>query len=177
MTDSAAIDTYGRLIEPATLEIQRFLPGPIERVWAYLTDSELRRKWLASGTMEQREGASFELTWRNDDLSARPSHRPEGFPVEHSMRSRVIACDPPRRLVIAWGESGEVSFELEPRGARVLLNLVHRRLPDRATMLKVSAGWHMHLDVLRAVAEGGEADPFWEGWLRLKAEYELRLPT
>ena len=45
-------DAYGELIEPATLKMQRLLPGPIERIWAYLTDSELRRKWLAAGTME-----------------------------------------------------------------------------------------------------------------------------
>ena len=38
---------YGELIEPTTLKIQRLLPGPVERIWAYLTDSELRRKWMA----------------------------------------------------------------------------------------------------------------------------------
>ena len=36
-------DAYGELIEPTTLKIQRLLPGPIERIWAYLTDSELRQ--------------------------------------------------------------------------------------------------------------------------------------
>jgi uncharacterized protein YndB with AHSA1/START domain len=49
-------DAYGALIEPTTLKIQRLLPGPIERIWAYLTDSELRRKWLAAGAMEMDEG-------------------------------------------------------------------------------------------------------------------------
>ena len=44
-------DAYGTLIEPTTLKIQRLLPGPIERIWAYLTDSELRRKWLAAGKL------------------------------------------------------------------------------------------------------------------------------
>jgi uncharacterized protein YndB with AHSA1/START domain len=43
------------------LRIQRLLPGPIERVWAYLTESDLRRQWLASGTMQLQPGASFEL--------------------------------------------------------------------------------------------------------------------
>src|SRR5262249_41272244 len=33
-------DAYGVLTEPATLKIQRLLPGPIERVWAYLTKGE-----------------------------------------------------------------------------------------------------------------------------------------
>ena len=40
-----ALDGHGRLVEPTTLEIQRLLPGPIERVWAYLTDDALRRQW------------------------------------------------------------------------------------------------------------------------------------
>jgi uncharacterized protein YndB with AHSA1/START domain len=44
---------YGELTEPATLKIQRLLPGPIERVWAYLTEEELRRKWLAAGKMSR----------------------------------------------------------------------------------------------------------------------------
>ena len=40
---------YGTLTEPATLRIQRLLPGPIERCWAWLTDANLRRRWLADG--------------------------------------------------------------------------------------------------------------------------------
>lgn len=33
---------YGVVTEPGTVRIQRVLPGPIERVWAYLTESEKR---------------------------------------------------------------------------------------------------------------------------------------
>ncbi len=35
MNDRAKVDAYGALSEPATLTIQRMLPGPIERVWSY----------------------------------------------------------------------------------------------------------------------------------------------
>ena len=56
-----AHDAWGVLSEPATLTIRRVLPGPIERVWAYLTDSDLRRQWLAAGRMELAVGAPFEL--------------------------------------------------------------------------------------------------------------------
>ena len=49
MNEPANPDAYGVLTEPATLKIQRLLPGPIERVWAYLTESDLRRQWLAAG--------------------------------------------------------------------------------------------------------------------------------
>jgi uncharacterized protein YndB with AHSA1/START domain len=166
---------FGVLTEPATLTIQRFLPGPIERVWAYLTDSKLRQKWLAAGEMELKAGAPFELVWRNNELTNPPGKRPAGFGDEHRMQTRIVEVDPPRRLTFAWQNSGDVTFTLEPKGERVLLTVIHRRLPDRATIRKVGPGWHMHLDVLVARASGAEPEPFWDGWARLQKEYERRM--
>ena len=177
MTKRGVRDAYGRLIEPATLKIERLLPGPIERVWAYLTESELRRQWLAAGQMEMKVGAPFEFAWRNDELTNPPGQRPAGFGEEHRMQSRITEFDPPRKLAFTWQGSGDVSFELEPKDSKVLLTVIHRRLPDRATMLKVGAGWHMHLDVLTARATGAQPEPFWDGWSRLKNEYDRRIPT
>jgi uncharacterized protein YndB with AHSA1/START domain len=177
MTASSTPQVYGVLTEPATLKIQRVLPGPIERVWAYLTDSDLRRQWLAAGAMEMKAGAPFEFVWRNDELTDPPGQRPSGFADEHRMSTRIVDVDPPRKLVIAWQGSGDVSFELDPRGDAVLLTVIHRRLPDRATLLKVSAGWHMHLDVLVARATGTQPVPFWDGWVRLQQDYDRRLPA
>ena len=177
MTKLATPDAYGVLTEPATLKIQRLLPGPIERVWAYLTESELRRQWLAAGEMEMKAGASFELVWRNDELTSPPGQRPAGFSEEHRMQSRITEFDPPRKLAITWGNTGGVSFELEPAGSEVLLTVIHRRVPDRATLLKVSAGWHMHLDLLAARSAGKEPEPFWDGWSRLQTEYARRIPA
>ena len=45
MTQLATLDTYGALIEPTTVKIQRLLPGPIERVRAYSP----RANYAASG--------------------------------------------------------------------------------------------------------------------------------
>ena len=70
-----------------------------------------------------------------------------------------------------------MTFELEPKGKGVLLTVTHRRLPDRSTMLKVSAGWHMHLDILVARASGIAPAPFWEGWPACSKEYDRRLPA
>lgn len=176
MNDVASFDAYGALTEPATLKIQRLLPGPIERVWAYLTESDMRRKWLAAGEMELKVGATFELVWRNSELTNPPGERPQGFGDEHRLESRILALDPPRLLALTFGNAGEVTFELERRGNDVLLTLIHSRLPDRKTTLMVGAGWHMHLDVLVARATGKEPEPFWDGWSRLKADYERRLP-
>ena len=177
MNKLANLDPYGALSEPATLTIQRILPGPIERVWAYLTESDLRRKWLAAGQMEMKVCAPFELIWRNSELTDPPGKRPEGFGEEHRLESRITELDPPRKLAFTWGKSGGVTFELEPRGERVLLTVIHRRLPDRGMMLRVSAGWHAHLDMLVARLTGAEPEPFWDGWSRLNAEYDQRIPT
>ncbi|HEX5183771.1 MAG TPA: SRPBCC family protein [Allosphingosinicella sp.] len=167
---------FGELMEPTTLRIQRLLPGPIERVWAYLTDSDLRAQWLAAGAMEPKVGAPFELVWRNDRLTDPPGERPEGFGAEHRMQSRILEIEPPRRLSFAFEGSGDVTFELEPRGDEVLLTLIHRRLPNRGMMLGVSSGWHAHLDVLAARARGEEPAPFWDEVRRLRSEYESRIP-
>ena len=55
---------------------------------------------------------------------------------------------------------------------------VHRRLPDRPTLIMVAAGWHEHLEFLQAVTAGKPLpDSFWSGWLRLRDEYDRRLPA
>jgi len=177
MTEPATPDGYGVVSEPATLTIQRLLPGPIERIWDYLTKGELRRRWLAAGEMEMKVGAPFELVWRNDELTDPPGQRPPGFSEEHRMQSRITELDPPRKLAFTWRGSGDVSFELEPKGDKVLLTVIHRRLPDRAMLLGVGAGWHTHLDVLVARAAGMEPAPFWDGMVRLRKEYDRRLPS
>jgi uncharacterized protein YndB with AHSA1/START domain len=177
MSDLATLGPYGKLTESATLRIERLLPGPIERVWAYLTQGDLRRRWLADGEMRLEVGVPFEFIWRNDELSRSPSERPAGFPEEHRLTCEITELDPLHKLAITWGSTGGVTFELEPRGDEVLLTVTHRRLPDRATLLNVSAGWHMHLDVLVANLIGNEAPPFWSGWAWLKQQYDSRLPA
>jgi len=176
LNDLATPSAYGTLTEPTTVKIQRLLPGPIERVWSYLTQSELRRQWLAAGTMENAAGTDVEFVWRNEELSDPPSQRPEGFPEEHRMTSQIVEFDPPHKLVITWQGSGNVAFDLKRQGDDVLLTLLHERLPNRKTLLMVSAGWHMHLDLLVASMTGAQRLDFWEGWGRLHKEYDELLP-
>lgn len=176
MTQALATpDNYGVITEPATLTIQRLLPGPVERVWAYLTESDLRRQWLAAGDMQPKTGSAFELTWRNDELSGAPEQRPEGFSEEHRMPSEIVEFEPLKKLTFTWHGSGNVCIELDNQGDHVLLTLTHQRLPNHNTTLMVSAGWHAHLDVLLARLTGSERPPFWATWQQLKADYEKRL--
>lgn len=177
MNDWTTIDAYGVLTEPATLKLQRLLPGPVDRIWAYLTESDKRRQWLAAGTMEMAVDAPFTLTWRNDELMDDAGQTPDGMGGEHSMDSRITELDPPNRISFAWSNSGDVTFELESQGDEVLLTIIHRRLPSRDMLLKVAAGWHTHLEVLDAKARGEAPQPFWDRWQALLAEYDRRIPA
>jgi len=174
-TASAQAGNYGEMIEPTTLKIQRVLPGSAERVWDYLTKSDLRRQWLASGEVEMKPGAPFALTWRNNELTNPSGKIPDGFGAEHTMQSRIVECDPPRKLKFTWGSGGDVTFTLEPRGERTLLTVVHTGLVDRGVRTKVGPGWHAHIDVLAARMGGTEAAPFWDNWSRLQKDYESRV--
>jgi uncharacterized protein YndB with AHSA1/START domain len=178
MTEAATLSAYGELIDPVSVRLERLLPGPIERIWSYLTESDLRAQWLASGDMQLQPGAKVEFVWRNDELSRGGEHRPEGMPEERRMECAVVRAEPPRLLVIGWGTMGsEVTFELEPQGSQVKLTLTHRRLPDRANLLGVSAGWHAHLALLTARLNGTERPSFWKTWTQLRADYDQRLPA
>jgi uncharacterized protein YndB with AHSA1/START domain len=176
MKDATTIEAYGHLSEPTTLTMQRLLPGPVSRVWAWLTESDLRAKWLAAGEMPMTAGAEFTLTWENDTLTDPPGTRPEGMSAVNTGQCRVIEADPPNRLRFEWGGMGEVTFDLKPVGEKVLLTLTHTGLLGRSRVLGVSAGWHSHLDVMEAKLIGAKPKPHWDNWLALREVYAERLP-
>jgi uncharacterized protein YndB with AHSA1/START domain len=167
---------YGQLIEPTVLKLERLLPGPLERVWDYITVAELRKQWLAAGDMRLEVGAEVDFVWRNDELTDPAGKRPEGMSAENRMTCRILEVDPPRRLFISWGVQSDVLFELEPKGNDTLMIVTHRRPPTRDTLLNVSAGWHAHVDVLAARLAGTRPGPHWDNWVRLRAEYDERFP-
>jgi uncharacterized protein YndB with AHSA1/START domain len=167
---------YGQLVEPTVLKLERLLPGPVERVWRYITENDLRRQWMASGDMKLEVGAEVEFVWRNDELTDPPGARPEGMSAENRMVCKVLEVDPPRRLFISWGVQSDVLFELKPKGNDTLLTVTHRRPPTRDVLLSVSAGWHAHIDVLAARLAGTKPGPHWDNWVRLRAEYAQRFP-
>ncbi|MBK7946642.1 MAG: SRPBCC family protein [Flavobacteriales bacterium] len=173
------MDKYGTLIAPNTIRFERLLPGPIERVWAYLTDSEKRAKWLASGPMELRVGGDARLTWLHTSLDAAAEEAPERYRNGHSMEARITQCDPPFKLGFTWGADparlSEVVFELTEVGNEVRMVLTHHRLPDRKDLLGVSGGWHTHLDVLVEHLNGRTAPGFWSTHAENRKVYEARI--
>lgn len=175
---------YATVLEPGTIRFERLLPGPIERVWAYLTESDKRAKWLASGEMELRVGAPVKLKFVHSSLSRNTAAVPERFKAmeegqvtEHT----VTRLEPPRLLGLSWGSGkdgpSEVTFELTPEDDKVRLVLTHRRLRDRKALLAVGPGWHSHLAVLVSRLEGKEPDAFWAVYTKTSGEYEKRFPV
>ena len=59
--------------QPTVLEIYRDLPGPIERIWDYLTKSELRQKWLCGGAVASEPGGDIVFDFDHSRLSKHPS--------------------------------------------------------------------------------------------------------
>jgi|SRR5579871_3370547 len=174
-----SLHAYGELIAPDTIRFERILPGPIERVWAYLTESDKRAQWLASGEMEPRPGSSLTLHFEQDLLSKEKAPPPQGCQNSCDSPHQVTLWAPPRRLGLSWGspdEPSEVTFELTPQQDKVLLVLTHRRLVNRKTRLGVAAGWHSHLQVLADRLNGREPQAFWTTFTALNADYEKRLP-
>lgn len=172
---------YGERIDDSTVRFERLLPGPLERVWEYLTDGDKRATWLAAGATELRVGGRTEFRFHNASLSSKPDIDPprkyRDMPEEISFGGTVTRCEPPRVLAYTWDyedEQSEVTYELEELGNKVRLVLTHRKLASLDEVLSVSGGWHTHLDVLEDVLEGREPEAFWKMHAPIEAEYEKR---
>ena len=179
------MNDFGIVTAPDTVRIERLLPGPIERVWAYLTEPGKRRTWLAGGPMELHEGGAMELVFHNAELQRDaddvPSPKHAGNAGDIRSPGRVTVCEPPRRLGFTWDEGdgthSQVLFELTAHGPEVRLVLTHSGLASREMLVGVAGGWHTHLGVLAARLSGEPLPPFWSTVERLEGEYEARIPA
>lgn len=177
------IDEYGVITAHDTVRLERVLPGPIERIWEYLTNPVKRGQWLAAGEMELRVGGRVEHVFRNSEMTGHHDAPPPKYADSdgHVVHGRVIACDPPRLLAYTWSgpsdESSEVRFELSPYGNEVHLRVIHSRLATRDDLISVAAGWHAHLGILAARLASESPEAFWVTHARLEADYESRIPT
>lgn len=173
---------YGERLDKSTVRFERLLPGPIERVWNYLVDGEKRAQWLCGGAAETKVGGHIALRFNNaslsgpDDIEPPAKYGDVAGPVTFS--GTVTRYEPPTAFAHTWefhDEASEVCYELEERGDKVRLVLTHRKLHTDATLLSVSGGWHNHLDILVAILEGRQPNPFWKTHTELEKEYSKRL--
>lgn len=174
-------DAYGKVLESGAVRFERSLPGPVERVWEYITDSEKRGTWLASGEMELRVGGKVTLIFHNATLA--PAGEPipgwlQPFAGPLTQNGKITQLNAPHLLAMTWGDKGdgspasEVVFELRQQGKTVLLALTHRRLTGSMEGFMVSCGWHVHTGVLVAVLNGDPPPPYWSKFDRVQQEYK-----
>jgi len=168
-------------VETGTMKLERLLPGPAERVWAYLVDPDKRATWLAGGKFDLRVGGKVKLEFDHARLSSDKvppaKYKDMGKPEFEGVITRL---EPNRVLAYTWdwksGQS-EVTFELEPRGKDTLLRIVHRRLQDRGLQVSVMSGWDVHTGILEDVLRGDEPRPFWTTHEKLEKEYRSVVPA
>ena len=162
-----------KLIKPSTVRLERLLPGPVERVWAYLVESEKRARWLAGGEFDLRVGGKVELVFENDKLS----EESRDFGTKR-FTGRITELVVNRVLAHTWdwgGKPSDVRYELEPRGKDVLLTIVHN-LPEDAGLLRgVGGGWATHVGILEDLLKGAKPRGFWSTHEREMKAFEAAL--
>ncbi|MDC0721541.1 SRPBCC family protein [Nannocystis bainbridge] len=173
------MNDHGQILDPGTVRLERVLPGPIERVWRYLTDSDKRARWLAAGQFELRPGGRAEFRFDHASLSSEKTYPERHKGAEGAQGfEKVLECDPPRLLRMTWGgpdEPAEVCFELTPEGDRVRLVLTTRRLPTRDEVVGTASGWHAHLAILADTLAERPPRGFWSTLADAERDYQQRM--
>jgi uncharacterized protein YndB with AHSA1/START domain len=171
-------EQYGEFTGPTEVRIVRTLPGPIEHVWAFLTEPEKRARWFCGGVLEQKVGGRVEFAMVHKNLGPNetpPAKYAEVHDPGVTFEGRVLRCDAPRLLAYTFGDdNSEVTYELTPKGKQVVLALTHRvrGAAEEAQLADYAAGWHLHLTHLVALMEGAPRPPFWPLEAKLRPAYE-----
>ena len=135
----------GEIVPENAVRFIRILPGPVEKVWALLTETKRLPEWYGEGIIEPREGGNVQL-------------------MGGHIRGVVTGWRPHSLLAYTWnvfdpGESvsrypiSYLEFALAPEDKAVKLTLTHRPIP--AEFQKQTAmGWHTMLDLVEAGLNG-----------------------
>ena len=143
----------GEMMKVPCVTFTRTLPGPIEKVWAHITDTRLLPAWFGpDSAIEPRQGGRVSL-------------------MGGHIRGMVTQWQPPRKLVYTWNVFGPddaadtvsaypesyPTFELEARGGDVVLTFTHFPVLERFVPQN-AMGWHTMLDIIEAVVRTGKSE-------------------
>ena len=152
-------------IGPHAIRLERTLDAPVETVWRYLTEAELRRQWFMGGT-DAKAGSEFELLNDHDNLSDQPVPYPADYAPykRRTWSEKVLRFEPPRLLETTFqgGQNGTVTYELSADGKRTRLVLTHSGITSPSGFQDFGAGWNSHLSVLEERLVGRGVRNFWE---------------
>ena len=150
MTEQSSIPTYVYVT---------YIRATAEQVWHALTDADLTASYWGHANVSDWQPGSL---WEH--------RRTDGSDVADA-GGRVLEVEPPRRLVMTFGDPGEapavtstVTFLIEPHEGIVRLTVTHEDLADAQALSDVSQGWPAVLANLQSMLETGRALPVapWE---------------
>ena len=163
------------------IRLERLFDAPVETVWRYLTEAELRRQWFMGGT-DAAPDEEFELLVDHDNLSdEKDIPYPEGY-AQFKGRvwsEKVIRFDAPRLLETTFqgGKNGRVTYELLPEGGKTRLVLTHSGIVSPVGAQDFGSGWTSHLAVLAERLAGRGVPDFWALHARSREEVSKALES
>lgn len=151
-------------ISPDTVRLERVLDAPVDTVWRYLTEADLRQKWFMGGT-DARPDSEFELLNDHDNLSDDEVPYPDDYaPYKgRTWHEKVLRFDPPRLLETTFqsGKNGTVRYELFDEGGKTKLVLTHSGITSPTGFQDFGSGWNSHMTVLQERLAGRGVKDFW----------------
>jgi uncharacterized protein YndB with AHSA1/START domain len=148
-----------------SIRLERLLDAPVETVWRYLTEADLRREWFMGGT-DATAGGEFDLVVDHDNLSDdKDVPYPESYAKYKGAvwNEKVSRFEPPRLLETTFqgGKNGAVTYELFPEGGKTRLVLTHSGIESGTGAQDFGTGWNSHLTVLQKKLAGEGVRDFW----------------
>lgn len=138
-----------------TARYERRLKHSVEKVWASLTENEKLAKWFSELRVDDlREGGSIKFDMQDGTFE----------------EMTILELKTNSVLEYTWGED-RVRFELypEPGGCRLVFIEFMTKLTDHTP--KDLAGWHVCLDVIEALLDGGTIEDRKEHWAVWHVQY------
>ncbi|PGH50990.1 metalloregulator ArsR/SmtB family transcription factor [Streptomyces sp. Ru87] len=154
MTDTSTSDSTSTSV-PDYVYVT-YIRASAEQVWRALTDADLTaRYWGHANISDWQPGSAWE-------------HRRVDGSDAVDVFGRVVAAEPPTRLVITFDdvpdaektrEPSVVTFLVEPHQEIVRLTVTHEKLANPEMFNGISRGWPAVLANLKSLLETGEVLP------------------
>jgi len=134
---------------------ERHLKHSVEKVWSYLTENDKLKKWFSELQVDDlREGGVIKFDMQDGTFE----------------EMKIIELQLYSVLEYTWAED-RVRFELYPEadGCRLVLIETLNKITDHTP--KDLAGWHVCLDVIKALLEERALDSRTSEWEKWYKEY------